>query len=224
MMTAGPEFLVLEARFLAGTYGGMEWPPSPFRLLQAVVAGCRGTDHPGLTWLEQQPAPFVLATDEPPAVRFKRSIPNNADPRQPQAALSLRDIVHRCVTEPVRYCYRLKSADDQAGGEQAIAAAAQVHTLGTGEDMCTVRGLVAANPPESTDAIKLWLPMPGAAGSVQPSAVAWLRVPVAGSLQSLEERFQAFQKALRGRCQHRRCTAPLRIGRATKFQGRRCCR
>ena len=81
-MTAGLEFLVLEASFLAKTYGGAEWPPAPFRLLQAIVAGCRSITAPGLAWLEQQPAPFVLATDEPAALRFKRSIPNNADPRK----------------------------------------------------------------------------------------------------------------------------------------------
>lgn len=195
-MTAGPEFLVLEASFLTGTYGGIEWPPAPFRLLQAIVAGCRGISAPGLAWLEQQPAPFVLAADEPAAVRFKRSIPNNADPSKAQAALSLRDIVHRWVSAPVCYYYRLRSADDRAAAEQVIETATQLHTLGTGEDMCTVRGVVTAHPPESIQAIKLWTPMPGSANAVQTAAAAWLRVPVPGSLQSLEERFQAFQKRL----------------------------
>src|SRR5207247_834017 len=69
VMAAGPDFLVLEANFLAGTYGGAEWPPAPFRLLQAIVAGCRSIDVPGLDWLEQQPPPFILATDEPEAIR-----------------------------------------------------------------------------------------------------------------------------------------------------------
>ena len=193
-MTTGLEFLVLEARFLAKTYGGAEWPPAPFRLLQAIVAGCRSITAPGLAWLEQQPAPFVLATDEPAALRFNRSIPNNADPRKPTT--TLRDIIHRQVSAPVWYCYRLKSADDRAAAEQVIEAATHMHTLGTGEDMCTVRGLVTAHPPESHQAIKLWTPMPGSGHAVQTAAVTWLRVPVPGSLKSLEERFQAFQKRL----------------------------
>ena len=37
-MTHNPSYLVLEARFIAGSYGGTEWPPAPFRLLQAMVA------------------------------------------------------------------------------------------------------------------------------------------------------------------------------------------
>ena len=193
-MTAGLEFLVLEASFLAKTYGGAEWPPAPFRLLQAIVAGCRSITAPGLAWLEQQPAPFVLATDEPAAVRFERSISNNADPRTPTT--TLRDIIHRQVSAPVWYCYRLRSADDRAAAEQVIEAATQLHTLGTGEDMCTVRGLVTAHPPESNQAIKLWTPMPGSANAVQTAAAVWLRVPAPGSLRSLEERFQAFQTRL----------------------------
>ena len=195
-MSAGPDFLVLEASFLAGTYGGTEWPPAPFRLLQAIVAGCRSIGAPGLEWLERQPPPLILATDEPEAVHFRRSIPNNADPRKPQAVMSLRDIVHRRIERPVRYCFPLRTASDRDAAHQVINAAAQVHTLGTGEDMCTVRGTVAAHEPESSVDVRLWLPMTEAVGGVRVDSGAWLRVPMQGSLQSLEDRFQAFQRRL----------------------------
>jgi CRISPR-associated protein Csb2 len=195
-MGAGPDFLVLEARFLAGTYGGVEWPPSPFRLLQAIVAGCRSIDAPGLGWLEQQPAPFILATDEPVAVRFRRSIPNNADPRKPNSALSLRDIVHRRLDTPVRYCYPLRSRSDRDAAQLVIGAASQAHTLGTGEDMCTLSGHVTTLGPESSAAVRLWLPMTEAITGVRVDPEVWLRVPTPGSLRSLEDRFQAFQRRL----------------------------
>jgi CRISPR-associated protein Csb2 len=195
-MGAGPDFLVLEARFLAGTYGGLEWPPSPFRLLQAIVAGCRGIDVPGVGWMEQQSAPFILAADEPVAVRFRRSIPNNADPRKPQSALSLRDIVHRRVETSVRYCYPLRSPSDHDAALLVIDAASHVHTLGTGEDMCTVSGHVTSLAPESSSSVRLWLPMSEGAPGVRVDFEVWLRVAVPGSLRSLEDRFQAFQGRL----------------------------
>ena len=195
-MAAGPDFLVLEASFLAGTYGGAEWPPAPFRLLQSVVAGCRSIEAPGLDWLEQQLPPLILATDEPEAVRLRRSIPNNADPRKPQAVMSLRDIVRRRIEHPVRYCYPLRTTSDRDAAQRVIAAAAQAHTLGTGEDMCTVRGAVGAHAPESNASVRLWLPMADAFGSVRVDSEVWLRVPVPGSLRSLEDRFQAFQRRL----------------------------
>lgn len=195
-MPGGLAFLVLEARFLAGTYGGVEWPPSPFRLLQAIVAGCRSSQAPGLAWLERQPPPLILATEEPAAVRFKRSIPNNADPRKPSSALSLRDIVHRRVEQPVRYCYPLRDETDRAEAIQLIGSAAAVHTLGVGEDMCAVQGAIVDSVPESLSETQLWLPSSTGDSPVWLNGPARLRCPVPGSLASLEARFQAFQSRL----------------------------
>lgn len=195
-MAGSDQYLVLEARFLAGTYGGTEWPPSPFRLLQAIVAGCRSIEAPGLDWLERQAPPQILATDEPAVTRFRRSIPNNADPRKPQAALSLRQVVQRRVSDPVRYCYALRSETDRLSAERVITSAAAVHTLGTGEDMCAVQGIVAASPPESAGTLRLWAPAGPGSRPVLAEHEVVLRCPVPGSLASLEERFQQFQHRL----------------------------
>ena len=148
-MGGSPSYLILEARFLAGTYGGHEWPPAPFRLFQAIVAGCRGIDVPGLDWLEQQPPPSLLATDEPARAELSRSIPNNADPRKTQSALSMRDVIVRRVDTPVWYCWPLHTAADREAADRVCTAATQVHTLGVGEDMCAVRGLVSDAAPRS---------------------------------------------------------------------------
>jgi CRISPR-associated protein Csb2 len=193
-MPQGPNFLVLEASFLAGSYGGVEWSPAPFRLLQAIVAGCRSIAAPGLGWMEQQPPPFILAVDEPVVTRYRRAIPNNAEPRLPTT--SVREITHRVIVHPVRYCYPLRTAADQEAAHQVIAAATQVHTLGTGEDMCIVRGRVARIAPESTSIILLWLPMSGNPNGVRAGDEVWLQAPLPGSLQSLEHRFLAFQQRL----------------------------
>ncbi|WP_429509773.1 type I-G CRISPR-associated protein Csb2 [Paraburkholderia sp. MM5482-R2] len=196
-MSTKPDYLVLEATFLAGTYGGIEWPPSPFKLLQAIVAGCRSVAVAGLDWLEQQSPPLILATDQPELVRFVRFIPNNADPRKPKEATSRREIVHRTVREPVRYCYSLRTGRDREAAKQVIVAASQVHTLGTGHDMCTVRGMVVSdNAPESSSATKLWCPVGEAVYAMRPNAAVMLRAPRPGSLRALEQRFTQFQRRL----------------------------
>lgn len=194
-MTNNSSYLVLEARFISGSYGGTEWPPAPFRLLQAMVAGLRTVDHPGLRWFEVQAAPLILAEPEPTPVRFRRSVPNNANPGKPQALMTLRNVIRRQVLQPVRYCYAIPAGTDAETIAYAMQAAHAVHTLGVGEDMCVVEGRVSTSSPESRDGITLWLPS-AAKGRFRLPGEAKLQVPVAGSLASLEERFQAFQQRL----------------------------
>ncbi len=81
--------LEIEVTFTAGHFHGEEWPPSPARLFQALVAasgrGAHGLIHQGvreeaLRWLEQQEPPSILA---PEAVRQQDHligyVPNNDD-------------------------------------------------------------------------------------------------------------------------------------------------
>lgn len=81
--------LELEVTFSAGHFHGEEWPPSPARLFQALVAGshlgAHGLIHQpardaALRWLEQQAPPTLVA---PSAVRQRdhliNYVPNNDD-------------------------------------------------------------------------------------------------------------------------------------------------
>lgn len=63
-------WLVLSARWIAGSYHGSEWPPSPGRYFQALLAGaklryrgCEGSQgiDEAFGWLERQAPPVVLA-------------------------------------------------------------------------------------------------------------------------------------------------------------------
>ncbi|WP_028310531.1 MULTISPECIES: type I-G CRISPR-associated protein Csb2 [Derxia] len=194
---AAADHLVLEARFLGDSYGGSEWPPAPFRLMQAIVAGNRSIDAPGLGWLEAQPAPVILAADASAPIDFRRSIPNNARPGDSGGATTMREVRRRLVRGPVRYCWPLRDAADRDAANQLIASAEKVHTLGTGEDMCVVRGLIAGAAPQSAGDIRLWQPVADDIAAFLPGTDgARLRVPVPGSLQALEARFQAFQRRL----------------------------
>lgn len=124
---------MLEADLSAGSYGGTEWPPAPFRLLQAMVAGLRTINHPALRWFEAQPAPLILAQSEPPPVQFRRSVPNNANPSKQRSLTTLRDVIRRQVQQPVWYCYAIPAQTSAETIASALEAAYIVHTLGVGE-------------------------------------------------------------------------------------------
>jgi CRISPR-associated protein Csb2 len=78
--------LAIGVTFLQGRYHGVEWPPSPARLYQAMVAGVMTGGYralfpevePALRWLEQQEPPTILVSGlcrRPTAYRI--AIPNN---------------------------------------------------------------------------------------------------------------------------------------------------
>lgn len=65
--------LVITIHLLTGSYEATdvgdrelaEWPPHPARVFSALRAGARGdNDRAALGWLEQQPPPLVMATDQ----------------------------------------------------------------------------------------------------------------------------------------------------------------
>jgi CRISPR-associated protein Csb2 len=83
------KFLQIHVGFATGRYHGKEWPPSPMRLFQALVAGA-ATIHVSngelpevivsiFRWLERQDPPIIYA----PAIRrssmHMASVPNNDD-------------------------------------------------------------------------------------------------------------------------------------------------
>src|SRR5579871_519402 len=76
--------LLVSVRFHDGRYHGMgDWPPSPARLFQALVAGAaRGQTLPdevvtALTWLERLAAPFITAPSAVAGRSFRNFVPNN---------------------------------------------------------------------------------------------------------------------------------------------------
>lgn len=180
----------LEVCFLSGRYGGSEWPPAPMRLLQALVAGTRDGTNPALKWLEELDPPVILAEADPVGTTIRTFVPNNtakgalATPTEK----AIRDRQIRRPRATVRYCWRFNAAD-QPLATLASVAAERLHTLGTGHDMCSARAWVSDDGLISRDSERaLWKPSPLlgiSAGGVP------LRVPVLGSLASIEARYQA---------------------------------
>lgn len=75
----------ISATFLRGQYHGEEWPPSPVRLMQALVAGANNGGNrawwvqveQGLRWLEAQAAPTIYCRRSRPAKAYRIAVPNN---------------------------------------------------------------------------------------------------------------------------------------------------
>jgi CRISPR-associated protein Csb2 len=87
--------LRISVSFPAGRYHGAEWPPSPARLVQALVAGatagCRIREwpsaEPALRWLEGLAPPEIVAPDAERGVPYTTYAPNNdTDALVPQLA------------------------------------------------------------------------------------------------------------------------------------------
>src|SRR6266852_8079352 len=82
-----PHQLQLIIRFLTDHYHGTDWPPSPARLFQALVAagktGASGTKwtschQDALEWLESLGSPEIFARPHQSSKRYTLFVPNNS--------------------------------------------------------------------------------------------------------------------------------------------------
>ncbi len=89
-----PNLLCFTIRFLdpdaafhgCGDMGEAEWPPSPLRLFQALVAATairwhqqqlKDVDHRSLNWLQRQDAPTIIAPPHRVGTPVRTAVPNN---------------------------------------------------------------------------------------------------------------------------------------------------
>jgi CRISPR-associated protein Csb2 len=195
-----PRALLISVRFHDGRYHGRpEWPPSPARLFQALLAGAaKGKslavdDRNALIFLERLSPPVIAA----PAARAGRSftnyVPNNdldsvgGDPRRVadiRAAKFIKPILFDASIN-LLYSWAFDAGEEHA--QWLCAIAEQLHQLGRGIDMAWAWGeIVDAEEIEARLAKHggvVYRPGAGV-GSVLPC-------PQRGSLVSLERRFIA---------------------------------
>lgn len=202
-------YLVLSFRFLSpcfhgrGDEGAPEWPPSPLRAFQAVVAaaaraGTLESTRGALTWLEQRAAPIIIA---PEAVEssagYRLSVPHNqmdevgrqwgrgneGDAAKHRTMKNVRP--HRLPDDAVVH-YVWPFDGDASAAPALIAAARGVVALGWGIDLVVGDGSVVegARLGELTAGQKLW--EPGSDGRSN------LRAPTKGTLDDLDRRHAAF--------------------------------
>lgn len=205
--------LVISVYLPDGRYHGMpEWPPSPFRLYQALLAGAllgepdRQTDsiRAAFEWLERQPAPSISV---PPYTQGKRHIvymPNNdldtvgGDPRNTARIRgATKEIAPRLLPSNATLSYRWRfDSSETRHGEQIAALADRVHQLGRGVDMAFASGEVRVHSRSDAAVTE------GSATVYQPTGGGasgdTLRTPEPGSFTSLIERHERQRQRLHG--------------------------
>lgn len=197
---------------LLGRDGPPEWPPSPFRLFQALVAGVARRGEldsevgKSLEWLQSK-SPLIVAPRSRPGRVITRFVPNNDGDKVPErqnrlAAKTLRPTLILDQAE-VHYIWRV---DEDCPHQQLIEASRCLSCLGWGIDMAYADGeLLDEERIEKLRGVR-WFPRPDTFRDY-----GMLRLPREGSLADL---LRAHASAL-GRIEHGK---PLRtVGKPEVF-------
>lgn len=203
----------IEVTFTAGRYHGQEWPPSPLRLFQAMLAGVmtggnreyQGAAERSFEWLESQRAPLVVAEDAIPLQAYRITAPNNdfdiaakawsAGKEYETAKLkTMKTVAPRALEQPhshVHYVWKVEREPSPEVVEGLRDAARRMHTLGWGIDMAYAdAGVLGDGEIEELRGTR-WTP---AERGGSPMAV-----PVPGTLADLGATYERFTKRASGK-------------------------
>jgi CRISPR-associated protein Csb2 len=201
--------LVLSFRFLSpwfhgrGDEGVPEWPPSPLRAFQALVAaaaraGTLESTRGALTWLEQRTAPLIIAPEAVEnRVGYRLSVPHNAmdlvakqwrrgDEGNAAEHRTMKNLRPHRLPEDAVVHYAWQLDGDASAVLALISAVRSVVALGWGVDLVVGDGAVveSASLAELSAKLKVWEPR---------SDGRWeLRAPMRGTLDDLDRRHAAF--------------------------------
>ena len=201
-----PRALVIHVRCHDGWYHGAgDWPPSPARLFQALVAaaGLNGKlsgVRDSLIWLEGLHPPMIGAPCAKRGQRVMFYMPNNdldavqGDPRRIAEIRTAKKFSHPWLFDAaVPFLYVWQGVDDADDGHALtiLGLADRLYQLGRGIDMAwawgeilnagDVEGLLANHPGP------IYRPSGGTGGKTLPS-------PGSGSLASTERRHKAYAR------------------------------
>ena len=201
--------LVIYVRVHDGRYHGRgDWPPSPARLFQALVAGVglggplKADEREALEWLERQPPPVIAA---PPAWQSGRGVlfymPNNdtdrieGDPSKMAKIRTATKVFRPYFFDaviPFVYAWSVAAApEDQHNAEVICSLAESVYQLGRGIDMAWGWGEFVDDG--ELDAVlaayqgRVFRPSERGGGIVLPAACR-------NSLASIERRYRAYSE------------------------------
>lgn len=220
-----PSYFCLSLHFLDFAFHGLqeggknEWPPSPLRVFQSMVATAAALQRmqevtPALKWLEQQAPPIVIApiplssSDKAPGHCL--SVPNNAmdivakawcrgnysnsgdaNPSTHRTMKTVRPVLLPDGTS-VHYIWYLSNpvAEDVRDHLETLSDTAQsIVCLGWGVDMVIGHGAIITSEQANTLSGERWLP------SINAMAEG-LRMPKKGTLDALIQRHERFLKRL----------------------------
>lgn len=169
------KYLVITVRFLGDRYHGRtengrepEWPPSPLRLYQAVLAGAaprwhdlslRDREFPALEWFQSLEPPQIIAPRAErgrPLLKYVRENLSDVDPEKRDAKFSRPTLF--CGEPKITYYWSIDPKQEQLANLVANCAR-HFRALGWGIDMAIGNGAVVESEPKYTTGEK-WLPMP----------------------------------------------------------------
>lgn len=210
-----PEFFCIsfafhDARFHGQRDGGeAEWPPSPLRVYQAVVAACAARScldqsRAALQWFEQKSDPIIIAPGAVHPQPYRIAVPNNdldvparywakgqeaPKHKNPQDLKSMKTVrpVHFDGGETLYYLYRIVDelpTEDFAHVKMLMSVVPSITHLGWGIDMVAARANIIGDEEGAKLSGNRWRPV--AHSSTR------LRAPRAGLLDVLIERHDAF--------------------------------
>ncbi|MCB1743477.1 MAG: type I-U CRISPR-associated protein Cas5/Cas6 [Gammaproteobacteria bacterium] len=200
--------LLIEVNLLGQRWHGVgDWPPSPFRLFQALVAGAYGgrwvaedseAKDDAFRWLETLAPPTIAAPPKCELSSVTHFVPNNdldsvgGDPRRISELRVAKSLgaVWLESNEPILYLWTFEGANVEA--ERIAALAERLHTLGRGLDPAFARGMTL---PASEARTRLLTYTGSVAHPRMRPEGGTVRCPTPGSLASLIRR----QRAVTGR-------------------------
>ena len=194
--------LRITVAWLDGRYHGREWPPAPFRLYQAMIAGCaraaRGDPalEAALRHLETLAPPVIIAPAVDAATETTVAVPHNdADlvlalhargataMARAQAAKSRTRRSRRARHVEGTVAYDWPATPETVAHRPALERIARsVTALGLGVDLACARASLHAELPP---------PAPGMRYAPAPAARRRLRVPWPGAFHALEVAYRA---------------------------------
>lgn len=193
-------YVHLHDRFHGMAFGASEWPPSPARLFQALLAGVgRGKGTPkqmldALRWLEGLAAPTIGAPRARVGTEQLLYVPNNdldakgGDPTKVSEIRVGKRIVPRLTDTRVPLVYVWSWEGPTEYVASLVGAADNLYQLGRGVDLAWARA-------EELDDDALELLLNAYPGLIhvpsETNARGGLLCPVPGSIDSLERRFHA---------------------------------
>jgi len=214
----------LSFRFLAPYFHGQadrgepEWPPSPLRVFQSLLASAvrRGAgslpndSRCALEWLERQPPPLVVAPPGLPGHGYRLSVPNNAmdivarawsrgnysnsGDASPATHRTMKAVRPTLLLDgPIHYLWPLPEPlpDPVRPHLQTLAEIARsITVLGWGSDLVVSHAAVLSAVQAGSLPGERWLPCGDAHGG-------GLRTPVSRTLDDLLRRYREFAGRIR---------------------------
>jgi CRISPR-associated protein Csb2 len=214
-----PDLLRISVRFLDGEFhgrgdgGANEWPPSPLRLFQALVAASaarwnerRGIRHaaPALRWLEALPPPTIIAPRSAEGAAYRLYVPDNVGDLVGKSwskgnAGSIADYRTEKTVRPthiqgdgaVHFLWPLDNQEHAPHLPTILTAARSITHLGWGVDLVVADAEVIPESALASLEGDTWRPASDSGGTS-------LRVTKSGTFDDLEHRHRAFLNRVSG--------------------------